>query len=364
MKPGGFSLVNPSAEKIEMPHESAIINIRIYNRGERLYGSTPTEPSQASRQERFWTLAVPALESKEWSELSSTIRKYESKIESELGYKLKELFVKAYPSLKKRYYPETKEKPHISPRYQESLLSNISSWYERIKTRFLDWLLKEESPHTSPLSDETELIQELSFKTRILGYSSLDAELSITPWGLVSEFLDFDLIRIALDEFLPPAFVATIQEADPNRLEFDVDIPDSTENKFYETVDGENKRGIRRMHSKTNSQASKPEYVRKLVQATFLFPTLLALAVLYIAFNRLMDWGTKQNDAYKEIISAQKQIIEEDRTRFLLLFDRLMPPKQENTAANSSAEPLPEPAKARTRTPKPRRRGVRTRKKR
>ena len=323
-----------SLSSITIPTESSItITAKIYHPDEKLFGDRLREEAHLSPREKFWARAVPSLSKEEGGLTRESILHLENEVRENLGKELKEGLVEDFPSRQKLIKEASETK---------SIKKKSASWWNDILARLASWFGPAEPPILPPVPKSLE---DLYIETKILGYSSMEVALGLSAAEPTIQFIEsyFEIFRVALDGLLPGAFRAAVPEIDsatPFGAEVETAVSDGT--SLYHSSAGGNRGGIRQMPNNKKSRAEIiAEYLRLVLNATLIVPVLLSLWVLNIAFNKLGEWRNDQSNEYKEIIQTQKQIIEEDRNRIQILFDRLLP-KPENPPVNTSKPPPPD----------------------
>lgn len=163
---------------------------------------------------------------------------------------------------------------------------------------------------------------EIIFNTRITGYSSINLELSIGGLKKVVEVFDndFDSFRVFLEAFVPQAYARVFDSSDAQRLDSDIQIPDSFAKAFVTTqspaagVPVALPAHLGSEQSPSNAH-ERAEWLWKLANGSLLVPVVLSLVVLYLGISMLHDIGKSQNKMMKPIFDHQMKLLEEDRRR-------------------------------------------------
>ena len=160
------------------------------------------------------------------------------------------------------------------------------------------------------------IASQIDFGIKNISYSSLGFDLSIEPFDKVVRVFDnnYELFRIFLDQYIPESFFSSISLYNSN-VPIDVIInnsetlidafnkkPDNKENMEAENV------------SKNNRQQSekweKAKWFWSMANGSLVVPVILALLILYFAFNKIESVNSIRQDNFEKIQIENNKVIE------------------------------------------------------
>lgn len=191
-----------------------------------------------------------------------------------------------------------------------------------------------ESPGLQAVSEKISATATIIFGVRIVGYSSINLDLSVGSLTKVAEVFDndFDSFRVFLEAFAPRAYASVFNSNDAKRLDSNVQIPDQFAKAFATTTSPSPAAGLPVTPPEQQSPSAareKAEWLWRLANGSLLVPVMLSLVVLYLGMSMLSDIGKSQNEMMKPIFEHQMRLLEEDRRRLF----------KENVVTPSSAPP-------------------------
>lgn len=181
-----------------------------------------------------------------------------------------------------------------------------------------------ESPVLKAASEKIAATGLIIFGVKIAGYSSINLDLSVGALKKVDEIFDsdFDSFRVFLDAFVPQAYARVFKYDDAQRLDSNVQIPDSFAKAFAMAAMPSSAAGLpmalpgQQANEQSPSAArEKAEWLWRLANGSLLVPVVLSLVVLYLGMSMLHDIGKSQNEMMRPIFEHQMRLLEEDRRR-------------------------------------------------
>lgn len=291
----------------------------------------PREPVPAQRdpREAFWAAARPE------SESNQTIAGSEAKLRREFGIELRRGLLRelAEPlhTLDSELFPSSlRDFEHWMFRFMDGPSSDRAYRYQFVEafSRLLEQRQQvlRESPSLRSAQERLAAAAGITFSTRIVGYSSLNLEVSTGSIKQLAKAFenDFDSFRVFLEAFVPVAFAGVFTEENADKLDFAVTIPASAEQAFRAAaIDTQ---GSQVAASATlsaplpaagspSTTRERAEWLWRLANGSLLVPVLLALLVLYQGMKMLSDIRATQYEALKPVLEHQLKLLEEDRHR-------------------------------------------------
>lgn len=160
------------------------------------------------------------------------------------------------------------------------------------------------------------IASQIDFGIKNISYSSLGFDLSIEPFDKVVEVFDnnYELFRIFLDQYIPESFLSSISVYNAN-LPIDVNINNSETliGAFNKKCDNKEKMKAENIAENNNQQSGKWDKAKwfwSMANGSLVVPVILALLVLYFAFNKIETVNSIRQDNFKKIQIENNKVIE------------------------------------------------------
>ena len=185
--------------------------------------------------------------------------------------------------------------------------------------------LLRESPGIRDARERMSLAATLVFSTRITGYSSLEAELSVGSLQKLARIFDgnFESFRVFLEAFVPVAFANVFNDQFADVHEYSVHVPAGFASGFNAAVRAEARPvsaavvSSEKEHSGQSTSRERAEWLWRLANGSLLVPFLLALAVMWFGLQALSGIYRDHRDAMTPVLEHQLMLLQEDRERLV-----------------------------------------------
>ncbi len=183
--------------------------------------------------------------------------------------------------------------------------------------------LLRESPGIRDARERMSLAATVVFSTRITGYSSLEAELSVGSLQKLARIFDgnFESFRVFLEAFVPVAFAEVFNEQFADVHEYSVRVPAGFASGFNAAARDEARpisAGVvtsGKEHSGQSASRERAEWLWKLANGSLIVPFLLALAVMWFGLQAISGIYRDHRDAMNPVLEHQLLLLKEDRER-------------------------------------------------
>jgi len=166
------------------------------------------------------------------------------------------------------------------------------------------------------LLEKSLIASQIEFGVKNISYSSLGFDLSIEPFDKVVEVFDnnYELFRIFLDQYIPESFLSSISSYN-NDLPIDVNINNSETliKAFNKKTNDQDKNRIEQPVDNNRQQAGKWEKAKwfwSMANGSLVVPVILALLILYFAFNKIESINNIRQDNFEKIQIENNKVIE------------------------------------------------------
>lgn len=178
-----------------------------------------------------------------------------------------------------------------------------------------------ESPELQRAQERVVLASTVTYSVKIVGYSSLNLDLSIGSINSLAQAFDndFESFRVFLEAFVPQAFGRVFWEENANQLDYFVQIPAGYEQSF-QALNNQVSVSVPETppvisNSSSGSARERAEWLWRLANGSLLVPLLIALGVMYLGMGMLKDINSSRNEVLKPLLEHQLKLLEEDRRR-------------------------------------------------
>lgn len=246
-------------------------------------------------------------------------RNFAKKLKSDLKQKFRnELndFEKNYNiDLKSPYFDEFfhfyfRKSEKLERGHFDDLVNGISKLQE-LKNDYL-----KDNKEYQRLLEKSLIVSQIEFGVKNISYSSLGFDLSIEPFDKVVEVFDnnYELFRIFLDQYIPESFLSSISSYN-NNLPIDVNINNSETliNAFNKKTNNQDKNRIVQPADNNHQQSEKWEKAKwfwSMANGSLVVPVILALLILYFAFNKIESINNIRQDNFEKIQIENNKVIE------------------------------------------------------
>ena len=183
--------------------------------------------------------------------------------------------------------------------------------------------LLRESPGIRDARERMSHAATVVFSTRITGYSSLEAELSVGSLQKLARIFEgnFESFRVFLEAFVPVAFAGVFNDQFADVHEYSVQVPAGFVSEFNAAAREETPPvsgavvTSEKEHSGQSTSRERAEWLWKLANGSLLVPFLLALAVMWFGLQAISGIYRDHRDAMRPVLDHQLLLLQEDRER-------------------------------------------------
>ena len=297
-----------------MPKTIAPIKIRITRRDSLRGDANPREDFWASLRETS-------------NESNASIASFEGRFVRRFGPSLRDSLVEslaratraaeefAYPRFRdiERLLFEFRSRKEYGHQFDDAFAKLIEE-----RSRLL-----RESPGLRDAHERMSLAATVVFSTRITGYSSLEAELSVGSLQKLARIFDgnFESFRVFLEAFVPVTFADVFNDQFADVHEYSVHVPARFASGFNAAAREESRPVSTPVGTSGREQPGqsmsheRAEWLWKLANGSLLVPFLLALAVMWFGLQAISGIYRDHRDAMKPVLEHQLLLLQEDRER-------------------------------------------------
>lgn len=171
-----------------------------------------------------------------------------------------------------------------------------------------------EYDHIRPDLETT--LQAVFFETHILKYNSLEASIVITGLSKLAELFDAnaDVFLRFLMMYVPVVFRTTFSDLSlRGYYNFDISIPEGTKNRFARRSDVTEDKQKRTLLERLRSSIDQATGIWLVVNISLVVPVLLALVILFITFQGLIEERILLDERLDLLTTQQMRIIDDYR---------------------------------------------------
>lgn len=175
--------------------------------------------------------------------------------------------------------------------------------------------LKDNKEYQKLLS-KSLIASQIDFGVRNISYSSLGFDLSIEPVEKVIEIFDnnYELFRIFLDQYIPECFLSSISvNNDSLPMDVSIDYPDSYKDSFNKKTGNQQRKTAESLENNSQQSSGKWEKAKwfwSMANGSLVVPVILALIVLYFAFNKTEGVNKIRQENFEKIQLENNKVIE------------------------------------------------------
>ncbi len=199
---------------------------------------------------------------------------------------------------------EEQEKIHL-----DDFINSISKLQELKNDYFKD------NKEYQKLLTKSLIASQIDFGVKNISYSSIGFDLSIEPFDKVLEVFDnnFELFRIFLDQYIPKSFISSISVYNDSlplnvNIEYSNSFKDSFNKKPNESKNVETE--SRNNNQNPTGKWDKAKWVWSLANGSLVIPVILALLILYFAFNKIESVNNIRQDNFEKIQIENNKVIQ------------------------------------------------------
>lgn len=162
-----------------------------------------------------------------------------------------------------------------------------------------------ENKEYQELLNKNLLASQIDFGVSNISYSSLGFDLSVEPIEKVIKLFDnnFEYFCLFLSAYIPESFLSSLSIYNGNDLTVSasIDSPNRLKSKFEKSEKISHHPQHIQVNGNPTSKWDKAKWIWSLANGTLLIPVILALIILYIAFNKFEDYNDIHRKNYEMI---------------------------------------------------------------